>query len=213
MAIKYPLRVKQIMTRSRIIAVIIFIWVYTGILNMVPMVFGWHEWKQGDWCDLALVYSEGYLLGLFMGTLTVILSVISVLYFSIFRTLSQRKKNVRASTKYTEPIQKQKLKSIERDRKIIKALAIVVLVYALCFVPMCFGLVFSMYSPGFRKKMWVFRMVTNVAAMLNSGMNPVIYNNQMNSFREAFRKMLCARCQPTTSGREEIEVQNVQQRF
>ena len=61
--------------------------------------------------------------------------------------------------------------------------------------------------------MWIFRMVTNVAAMMNSGINPVIYNNQMSSFREAFREMLCGRCRPTTSGREEIEVQNAQQRF
>ena len=141
-------------------------------------------------CELTLVYPKLFLLVFIVASTFIILIVISFLYASIFKVLLDRKKGIQCNDNFSEIVQKQKVKIIERDTKVLKGLVIVVAAYALCLVPMCIVLVISVYSPSLRVKLSYARMATNIAAILNSGFNPVIYTIRLKQFKDAFRELL-----------------------
>ena len=179
-----------IITKPRIVAAVIVIWLYSSTVNLSPLVLNWNNWVPGIPCDLALVYPRLFLLVFIVAPMFIILIVISFLYASIFKVLLDRKKGIQCNNNFSEIVQKQKVKIIERDTKVLKGLVIVVAVYALCFVPMCIVLVISMFSPILRVKLSYARMVTNIATILNSGFNPVIYHIRLKQFKDAFRELL-----------------------
>ena len=187
---KYPLHVKTITTKKRIVSVVVVIWFYTTVVNLSPLVLDWNNWIPGIPCDLALVYPEMFLVVFYVISLFIVLIVILFLYTSIFKVLMDRKKGIQCNGSFSEVVQLQKVKIIEKDTKVLKGFAIVVIAYALCFVPMCIVLVTSVYSPILRTKLSYVRMATNIAGFLNSGLNPVIYNIQLKKFKDAFRDLL-----------------------
>ena len=179
-----------IITKPRIVAAVVVIWSYSAIVNFSPLVLNWNNWVPGIPCDLALVYPKLFLLVFIVLSIFIILIVISFLYASIFKVLLDRKKGIQCNDNFSEIVQKQKVKIIERDTKVLKGLVIVVAAYAICLVPMCIVLVISVYSPSLRVKLSYARMVTNIATILNSGFNPVIYNIRLKQFKDAFRELL-----------------------
>ena len=189
-AMKYPLHVKTILTKPRILKAVVVIWLHTAVVNLSPTVANWNNWIPGIPCELALVYPEMFLIVFYVVSLFIVLIVILFIYASIFKVLMDRKKVIQCNGNFSEVVQQQKVKIIERDTKVLNGLAIVVAAYALCFVPMCIVLVLSMYSPILRAKLSYVRMVTNIAGFLNSGLNPVIYNIQLKQFKDAFRDLL-----------------------
>ena len=192
-AMKYPLHVKTIVTKPRIIAAVVIIWLCTAVVNLSPTVVDWNNWFPGIPCDLVLVYPEMFLIVFYVVSLFIVLIAILYIYASIFKVLMDRKEGIQCNGNFSEVVQQKKGKIIERDTKVLKGLAIVVAAYALCFVPMCIVLVISMYSPILRAKLSYVRMVTNIAGFLNSGLNPVIYNIQLKQFKGAFRDLLYMR--------------------
>ena len=136
------------------------------------------------------MYPKLFLLVFIVVSTFIILIVISFLYASIFKVLLDRKKGIQCNDNFSEIVQKQKVKIIERDTKVLKGLVIVVVAYALCLIPMCIVLVISVYSPILWVKLSYARMVTNIAAILNSGFNPVIYTIRLKQFKEAFQELL-----------------------
>ena len=190
-AVKYPLRVKTFITKSRIIVgAVVVIWFYSAFVNLSPLVLDWNNWIPGMSCDLVLVYPKLFLDVFIIASFSIVLIVILFLYASIFKVLTERKKGIQCNETFSEVVQKQRIKMIERDAKITKSLSIVVITFALCFVPMCIVLVMCMYSPILRSKLWYVRMVANIAAFLNSGLNPVIYAIRLPQFKVAFRDLL-----------------------
>ena len=189
-AMKYPLHVKTILTKPRILKAVVVIWLHTAVVNLSPTVANWNNWIPGIPCELALVYPEMFLIVFYVVSLFIVLIVILFIYASIFKVLMDRKTGIQCNGNLSEVVQQQKVKIIERDTKISKGLAIVVAAYALCIVPMCIVLVISLYSPILRAKLSYVRMVTNIAGFLNSGLNPVIYNIQLKQFKDAFRDLL-----------------------
>ena len=152
-AMKYPLHVKTILTKPRILKAVVVIWLYTALVNLSPTVVNWNNWIPGIPCDLALVYLEMFLIVFYVVSLFIVLIVILFIYASIFKVLIDRKTGIQCNGNLSEIVQQQKVKIIERDTKISKGLAIVVAAYALCFVPMCIVLVISLYSPVLRAKL------------------------------------------------------------
>ena len=171
-------------------AAVVVIWFYSAIVNFSPLVLNWNNWVPGIPCELTVVYPKLFLLVFIVASTFIILIVISFLYASIFKVLMDRKNGIQCSGNFSEIVQKQKVKIIEGDTKVLKGLAIVVAAYALCFVPMCIVLVISVYSPILWVKLSYARMVTNITAILNSGFNPVIYTIRLKQFKEAFRELL-----------------------
>ena len=181
---------KTIITRSRIVAAVVFIWFYSTIVNFSPLALNWNNWVPGIPCDLALVYPKLFLIVFILASLFIVLMLILFLYVSIFKVLIARKNDIQCNGTLSEVVQKERIKIIERDTQVIKSLSIVVIAFALCFIPMCIVLVLCMYSPILRAKLSYVRMVANISAFLNSGLNPVIYSIRLKQFKDAFRELL-----------------------
>lgn len=95
------------------------------------------------------------------------------------------------------PFQKRKtlhqLKKLGKARaeeiRLATALAVIVVVFFICWFPYCISMLLSIFVPDTVPR--GFHMFTLLVGYLNSGCNPVIYGAMNKRFGDGFRKLLC----------------------
>ena len=137
----------------------------------------------------------------FILTYIVPVSIICTFYILILRYLHRnRSASLRLSTRSTNSM------SRERSSHVTRILIVVVIVFALCWLPLHLHLLVAYFlSPEFNQTQQVFRVIFHFLAYSNSCTNPFIYNYVSKDFRRSFRELwLCRRDEPVQQFENEM---------
>lgn len=92
-----------------------------------------------------------------------------------------------------------KLKKVNSEIRLATALAIVIVVFVICWLPYCISMILSIFLPGQIPP--AFHMASLLVGYFNSGCNPIIYGLMNKRFGKEFRRLfssllVCKRCLP-----------------
>ncbi|KAG7477810.1 hypothetical protein MATL_G00073550 [Megalops atlanticus] len=203
--VKIPTRYSIIVTQRRAWVAVCVCWLLSALTGVVPL-FGWHNQdprgnlSTGDIiCQFTTVMRMDYMVYFnFFGWVVVPLTVMIGLYAQIFyiirRQLNRRAEATCDASKY-----------YHKELKLAKSLALVVLLFALCWLPLHIMNCILFFCPecGVPKSaMYVGIFMSHV----NSAVNPLVYAFRINRFRATLvqiwqRCMFChsavpSPCQP-----------------
>uniref|UniRef100_A0A1I8JHW7 G_PROTEIN_RECEP_F1_2 domain-containing protein n=1 Tax=Macrostomum lignano TaxID=282301 RepID=A0A1I8JHW7_9PLAT len=185
-AVRFPLRYR-LLCDSRCVAVtVVMTWSCGAAVGFVPLM-GWNLGPPSDgFCSFASVIDMKYMVYfIFFGCLLVPLLAVVCVYSYIFKVLMQRRSS-RSSNAQSESAD---------ERRAARSLALVVLLFAACWVPLnvlnCLSLLCGSRC-SFPYELLVFAILLSHA---NSAVNPFVYAFTNTQFRKAYRRLLlCHRC-------------------
>ncbi|XP_074474087.1 adenosine A2a receptor b [Sebastes fasciatus] len=210
-AIKNPLRYNSVVTGRRAKGIIALCWVLSVGIGLTPML-GWHT---GGWnatrhaastqtcpeglteCLFEVVVDLDYMVYFnFFGCVLVPLVVMLVIYANIFMAARHQLRQI--GLKVTHAPTRREITStsgssrstLQREVHAAKSLAIIVGLFALCWLPLHIINSFNhLCQDCNRPHLWVM----NIAIILshaNSVVNPFIYAYRIREFRQTFRRIL-----------------------
>lgn len=197
-----PFSYHRNMTKKRSILAIGGVWVYAATLATFAII-KWPE-AQGVILDYGLCRNDNKVfytvanIVAFLSPLTVLI----VSYTMIFRTaLFQFNKMKHMIVSSSSKEDRRKQKSVVRDFKATKTLAVVLGTFTVCWAPFFIMFTISQYDPNYLAGVprtvalafyYVFFLIL---PNLNSACNPVIYAYFNAEFRRAFRKIVWSSCE------------------
>ncbi|XP_067832663.1 thyrotropin-releasing hormone receptor [Heptranchias perlo] len=208
-AICHPIKAQFICTTSRAKKIILLVWVFTSVYCV--MWFFLLDIKQNIYKDMTVVacdyrvprkfYLPIYFLDFFLFYVAPLV-LATVLYWLIGRILflnpipidptesSKRRRSVSAHPELTLKTADSKISSSTATsrRQVTKMLAVVVILFALLWMPYRTLVVINSFLNQPITNPWVL-LFCRVCIYLNSAVNPVIYNLMSQKFRAAFRKL------------------------
>ncbi|KAF7216931.1 adenosine A2a receptor b [Nothobranchius furzeri] len=208
-AIKNPLRYNSVVTGQRAKGIIALCWALSVGIGLTPM-FGWNtRWNstaimvgstgcpQGmTQCLFEKVVTLNYMVYFnFFGCVMVPLLIMLVIYINIFMVARRQLRLMTIKVAHV-PVSGQRAASSSSVRSVLqkevhaaKSLAIIVGLFALCWLPLHIINCFNHMCQGCeRPHIWVM----NIAIILshaNSVVNPFIYAYRIREFRQTFRKI------------------------
>ncbi|KAM9522481.1 adenosine receptor A1-like [Salvelinus alpinus] len=196
--VKIPIKYSTIVTQNRAWVAVFLCWLLSALTGLVPML-GWHnEHTHGNLsttsddiivCTFTTVMRMDYMVYFnFFGWVVVPLTIMIALYAEIFRVI-RKQLNMRAEATCDTS------KYLHKELKLAKSLALVVLLFALCWLPLHVMNCILFFCPecGMPKSaMYVGIFMSHV----NSALNPLVYAFRIQRFRAtlvqiARRCMLC----------------------
>ncbi|TDH13746.1 hypothetical protein EPR50_G00036240 [Perca flavescens] len=200
--VKIPTRYNTIVTQRRAYVAVFLCWILSFLTGLVPMI-GWNNRNvQGNLssssdivCEFTTVMRMDYMVYFnFFGGVVVPLSVMIALYGEIFRVI-RRQLNRRAEATCDGD------RYYRKELKLAKSLALVVFLFAVCWLPIHIMNCISFFCPKYsipKFAMYVGIFMSHV----NSALNPMVYAYRINGFRVTLiqitsRCMLCKPTEPT----------------
>lgn len=204
--VKIPTSYKSFVTAKRAVIAITGCWVLSFIVGLVPM-FGWNNIsnlrkKQNSTfgeiiitCEFETVISMEYMVyfNFFVWVLPPLILML-IIYLEVFN-LIQRQLNKKVSSSSKDP-----QKYYGKELKIAKSLALILLLFALSWLPLHTLNCITLFCQTCSTPM----IITYIAIFLthgNSAMNPIVYAFRIEKFRSTFlyiwKKYFCCK-----SGRE-----------
>ncbi|KAH9503376.1 hypothetical protein Btru_072868 [Bulinus truncatus] len=161
------------------------IWSFGFMYSLLPH-FIYNTYTEPPVCDVTLVLPIGYL---FYSSCTIYFSlvlVIVVMYSFILRTAYVQQKSVDAATVYPDGDKEKKFFTRKSAWKSVKFFIVVFGVFFVCLTPVvaCLGIDYYYTVPG---KLYRF---LHLVAIMNSGMNFIIFAVLKKQFRQTFLKLL-----------------------
>ncbi|OCT94676.1 adenosine receptor A3 isoform X2 [Xenopus laevis] len=190
--IKIPTRYRIVITSRRICLSICTVWIISFLVGMVPM-FGWNnrsslseEHQHYLNCTFENVMSMEYMVYFnIFGWVILPLITMLILYIEIFYLIKKQlnqnnSKNVRRGVFYG------------KEYKTAKSLALVLLLFALSWLPLSILNCVQFYNPNvknlslYQPTIFLFILLSHA----NSAMNPIIYAFKIKKFKEAYIHIL-----------------------
>ncbi|XP_069094754.1 adenosine receptor A3-like [Pleurodeles waltl] len=191
--IKIPTRYKTLTTKKNIWFCLLVCWLVSFVLGLVPM-FGWNKkaTEQANnsfiQCSFTTVMRMDYMVFFnFFGCVLLPLLLISGLYLQIFYLLRKHLKQNRTSrsggTFYG------------REYKTAKSLALVLFLFALCWLPLSFTNSLLFFWPHIcQGNAYISALYCSILlSHAHSAMNPVVYAFRIQKFRETYKDIVCKR--------------------
>ncbi|XP_030634069.1 adenosine receptor A1 [Chanos chanos] len=181
--VKIPTRYSIIVTQQRAWVGVCFCWLLSAITGLVPM-FGWHNYdptagNSSDTviaCKFMTVMRMDYMVYFnFFGWVVVPLTIMTCLYAEIFRVI-RRQLNLRAEATSDAD------KYYQKELKLAKSLALVLFLFALCWLPLHIMNCIVFFCPECdmpKSAMYVGIFMSHV----NSAVNPLVYAFRIQRFR------------------------------
>ncbi|KAJ8320256.1 hypothetical protein KUTeg_001843, partial [Tegillarca granosa] len=89
-------------------------------------------------------------------------------------------------------LRKVRQKARAEEIRLATALAVVVVVFVICWLPYCFSMLISIYNPLAAPR--AFHMGTLLIGYANSCCNPVIYGVMNKKFADGYHRLYCSKC-------------------
>ncbi|XP_056157779.1 adenosine receptor A1-like [Lampris incognitus] len=197
--VKIPTRYPVIVTQRRAWVAVCLCWILAFLTGLVPM-FGWHSHKaQGNFssssyitCKFTAVMSMDYMVYFnFFGWVVVPLTIMIALYGEIFRVI-RRQLNLRAEATCDAE------RYYRKELKLAKSLALVVFLFAICWLPLHIMNCIIVFCPGCSVPK--FTMYAGIfMSHVNSALNPMVYAFRIKRFRVTLIQITrrCILCKPT----------------
>uniref|UniRef100_A0A8D0DHZ3 Adenosine receptor A3 n=1 Tax=Salvator merianae TaxID=96440 RepID=A0A8D0DHZ3_SALMN len=184
--IKLLTRYNMIITKKRICMALGITWLLSVLLGITPM-FGWAEEREKNssfvQCKFTRVMKMEFLtyLNFFIGTLVplvVMLALYAKIFWIIRVKLRQCSRNVKGQGIF-----------FRKEFRMAKSLALVLFLFAVCWLPMCIMNCIQHFYPTFKMQKY-----TLYAAILlshsNSVINPIVYTFRIKKFRKTCIQIL-----------------------
>ncbi|EDO49367.1 predicted protein, partial [Nematostella vectensis] len=185
------------MTHKRALLAVVAVWIYSAILASLsimpwPGAKGVHLFEQSCTNLNQVFYTVANIVAFILPLLILVLNYVMV-YVEALKQF-RKMKILTVATQCKE--EKRKQRSVIRDFKATKTLAVVLGTFTICWCPFFILFTVTQYRPlvlfslppGWRE--FVFYMTYCVLPNLNSACNPFIYAYFNSEFRRAFRKIL-----------------------
>nr|XP_020474034.1 adenosine receptor A1-like [Monopterus albus] len=200
--VKIPTRYSTIVTQGRAYVAVCLGWILSFLTGLVPML-GWNNYDaQGNLsssreiiCEFTAVIRMDYMVYFnFFGWVVVPLTAMIVLYGEIFRVIRQHLNRRAEATCDGDRYYRKEL-------KLAKSLALVVFLFAVCWLPIHIINCITFYCP----ECYIPKFVTYVGIFMshvNSALNPMVYAFRIKPFRVTLIQithhcMLCRPSEPT----------------
>ena len=188
LSVVYPIFHKTAITKSHIIASIVFIWLTGPILKIIVLMLP-TDYKNGT-CKTAASYPSTTLAsagGAANITVQFLLPlVIIVCCYTFMIKVLRSKSNVS-----TPNGSQQESKTISKSKNIFKTLAMVTMVFVVCWTPNT--IIFLLYIIGnIRSLSGTLYHISVYLVFLNCCLNPVIYSAQYKDFQLQIKKVFCS---------------------
>ncbi|XP_078497394.1 adenosine receptor A3-like [Lissotriton helveticus] len=182
--IKIPTRYRTVVTTRRIWTGISVCWVVSSLMGFLPM-FGWNERARlpaGETaithqaCQFTSVVSMDFMVyfssfGWILSPLIIMIILYAEIFYRIRKLLSQNNTKNKDTQKY-----------YRKENKTAKSLALVLLLFALCWLPLCILNCLLLFNPNTHIPKAVF-YVAILLSHANSGMNPIVYAYKIKKFK------------------------------
>ncbi|XP_029428180.1 adenosine receptor A1 [Rhinatrema bivittatum] len=191
--VRIPTSYKRVVTAKRAVVAIVACWTLAFMVGLTPM-FGWnnlHKIKKGEEpnssqsdyiisCQFETVISMEYMVyfNFFIWVLPPLFLML-VIYLEVFN-LIQKQLNKKISSSSKDP-----QKYYGKELKIAKSLALILLLFALSWLPLHMLNCITLFCPTCQTPM----TITYIAIFLthgNSAMNPIVYAFRIEKFRTTF---------------------------
>ncbi|XDV20085.1 hypothetical protein PO909_025467 [Leuciscus waleckii] len=198
LAVKIPLRYKELVTGKRAREIIAILWILSFIIGLIPFV-GWNrdaaDMETGFLqsccleCFFENVVDMSYMVYFnFFGCVLPPLLIMLGIYIKIFTVARKQLHQIELKCSVSNG-ENHHHGLLQREIRAAKSLSIIVGLFALCWLPVhilnCLTLFYSeLEKPSF---------IMNTAIILshaNSAVNPIIYAYRIQEFRFTFRKIL-----------------------
>uniref|UniRef100_A0A7N8YRU6 Adenosine receptor A3 n=1 Tax=Mastacembelus armatus TaxID=205130 RepID=A0A7N8YRU6_9TELE len=199
--VKIPTRYDTIVTQGRAYVAVCLCWMLSFLTGLVPMI-GWntHDAKGNSsssreiFCKFTAVMSMDYMVYFnFFGWVVAPLTIMIALYGEIFRVI-RRQLNQRAEATCDGD------RYYQKELKLAKSLALVVFLFALCWLPIHIMNCISFFCP----KCYIPKFATYIGIFMshvNSALNPMVYAFRIKRFRLTLIQITrrCMLCRPIQS--------------
>ena len=172
-AICYPFDHKIQMTSSKLKTVLLFIWLASLILPILEVVF----WREGL-SDSVLVVKQLQRLGILICYFAIVMSGLAT--FITVRCSSSKIANLHNEGSHNRTLGELR----ERNKQVAKTIALVVVVFSMCWVPIIF------IGARFTDHYSVLHFWGVLPGFANSAVNPCIYFYRQKSYRQAFMALV-----------------------
>ncbi|KAM8915496.1 adenosine receptor A1 isoform 1-T1 [Spinachia spinachia] len=207
--VKIPTRYSTVVTQRRACVAVCLCWILSFLAGLVPMI-GWNKrHAQGNLsnstdivCKFTAVMKMDYMVYFnFFGWVVVPLSAMIALYAEIFRVI-RRQLNRRAEATCDGE------RYYQKELKLAKSLALVVLLFAVCWLPIHIMNCIDFFCPDCDvpgSTMYAGIFMSHV----NSALNPMVYAFRIKPFRVTLIKIShrCVICKPKEATRCPASIQ------
>uniref|UniRef100_A0A8C5LKV5 Adenosine receptor A2 n=1 Tax=Leptobrachium leishanense TaxID=445787 RepID=A0A8C5LKV5_9ANUR len=196
-AIRIPLRYNSLVTSQRANVIIAVCWLLSFIIGLTPML-GWHkqipEAKNTSVCSPpmleclfeSVVTMEYMVYYNFFACVLVPLLLMLGIYLRIFMAARRQLKQMELKLACGE----RSRSTLQREVHAAKSLAIIVGLFAFCWLPLHIINCFTLFCPKCeRPPLWLMYFAI-LLSHVNSVVNPLIYAYRIREFRHTFRKIL-----------------------
>ncbi|XP_071162488.1 adenosine receptor A1-like [Mytilus edulis] len=194
-AIKSPYFYQEHLTIKVAIIISIIAWIAGMIVGFTPM-FGWNLGPMADnKCAFLSVIDMNYIVYFnFFGFVLSPLVIMFLIYVYIYYIVRQQLVKIAALEIANQNAQKKQKLKFAKEVKAAKSLAVVIGVFALCWLPIHILNSISLICKG-NNCIYPYKLL--LAAILlshiNSAVNPFLYAIGNSQFQLAFRKMFCGK--------------------
>ncbi|KAK3585192.1 hypothetical protein CHS0354_027481 [Potamilus streckersoni] len=200
-AVMNPLEYIRLMTKKKVLILVVTTWLYSGLIAWIPVILGWYETKEykSEHCSSEIVNRKAQIL--FIGAVfTPSCLVIIFCYARIYKVARHHARAIAAvEASLRENLEMQ---FIKKDTKYAKTIAVVIGVFIFLWLPCQIFLLAESIDANFQNH-WV-RTYLYLLAICNSGLNPWVYTYQNSEFRAAYRKILdSSKCKRRSSDKNE----------
>lgn len=197
-AIKIPLRYNSLVTGKRARGIIAICWLLSIIIGLTPMM-GWHGPVNNVSSTHHIPCPTGYMNCLFesvvdmsymvyfnfFGCVLVPLLLMFGIYLCIFMAARHQLKLIKLKVVHGE----KSHSTLQKEVQAAKSLAIIVGLFAVCWLPLHIINCITLFCPENRSPDWIL----NFSILLshgNSVVNPFIYAYRIREFRQTFHKII-----------------------
>ncbi|KAI8482307.1 Adenosine receptor A2a [Branchiostoma belcheri] len=198
-AIMNPLRYEYLMTTRTARWAIALTWALSLLIGMVPLM-GWNLGPSQNGCAFTAVIDFDYFVYFnFFGCVLTPLLIMGFIYSTIFWSVRKQLRSIKSTDITTSAIEKKK-KYFKKEVKAAKSLAIIVGLFAVCWLPLhtlnCIDHLCREACPY----PYELLMTAILLSHANSAVNPVIYAFRNRDYRNTFKSLVqsCFFCCPWT---------------
>lgn len=191
-AVSWPLRYSQIMTKGKCKIIIASTW-FLGIgLSIIPVFSGLdtpNKWVCGN-----IEYEPGAIVvhSFIVASITPTLSAVLLLAYARIFMIAQRHVKDVAMRRRTG-MDEEKVRSLE-SKSLMKATVtavLVVLLFIICWLPQSAKLVLDSLLEPSEEVQFIYQTAVEFLAYFNSAVNPIIYALRNRKYKEAYESILC----------------------
>ncbi|KAE8622065.1 hypothetical protein XENTR_v10005082 [Xenopus tropicalis] len=199
LAIKIPLRYKSLVSGKRARAIIAVFWILSFVIGLIPLM-GWnrldkncsHEPGMSHNCTVQCLFEKvvtmSYMVYFnFFGFVLLPLLIMLGIYIKIFMVARKQLRQIELKCVGSDSSRS----ILQKEVNAAKSLAIIVGLFAFCWLPIHILNCITLFMPDFDKTKPEWVMYTAIIlSHANSVVNPIIYAYKIRDFRYTFRKIL-----------------------